>query len=65
MSAIPPSTYLYRHPSVGLPCKEVVATPLRLQRYNKKMTLANKSAIFMHFCPTYGEFYVSVKGLLI
>ena len=26
-----------------------VAKPLRLQRYKKKMTLANKSAIFLYF----------------
>ena len=30
---------------------------IRLQRYNKKMTLANKSAIFMHFCIFLPDFY--------
>ena len=33
-----------------------VAKPLRLQNYTKKMTLANKSAIFMHFCIFLADF---------
>ena len=35
--------YVHIHPNVSL----------RVQRYTKKMTLANKSAIFMHFCIFY------------
>ncbi len=30
---------------------------IRLQNYTKKMTLANKSAIFMHFCIFLPDFY--------
>ena len=36
-----------------------VAKPLRLQRYTKKMTLANKSAIFMNFKQNY-LYYISL-----
>ena len=43
-----------RHPSVSL----------RVQRYTKKMTLANKSAIFMHFC-IFLFFYITVFTLSV